>query len=244
MFIFLLASAFNPADFSLTSLSDYPNCAPSFTPASPFARSRSHLDHIYKSTLPSKSELIVQNRIIEIEWAVKNNKEFVPSPKPVRKERKKRGKKASRRDRAIENLTTGLGGDVDENGNDTIMQVDEFGMKITSRGHGHSHKLGGLSGTEFGLEITNTTSNGNLSNLASGSSPRLFKRLFVDVEEGDLDLGDGGDGVEDVRTPVKKPKLADLGSNDDEMASEDEVEVEVWGELPPAPVKEKPVAAS
>lgn len=124
------------------------------------------------------------------------------------------------------------------------MQVDEDGAKHVFRGH--DVKLGGSSATEFGTEITNTNSDGNSAlgrNPAPESSPRLFKRMFVDVEEGNLDQGDEGDGVEIVKTPIKKMKFSGLGDESD-MASEDEVEVVVWGELPSAPMKDKKATVS
>jgi len=67
-------------------------------------------------------------RIIEIEWAVKNNKEFVPSPKPPRKAKKKKGKAAPMVD-------------------DTAMDVDDQNeLKLGSRRRERA---------EFGLELTN-----------------------------------------------------------------------------------------
>ncbi|KAF9448144.1 kinesin-domain-containing protein [Macrolepiota fuliginosa MF-IS2] len=183
----------------------------------------------------------LKERIIELEWAVKNNKDFVPSPKPPRKEKKK-GRKGNRKSRESENVH--IIADGNGNASGVFMQADEDIVKPASGGQACDFKPGGSSATgmEFGMEITNTTYNGNstLEEIAaSGSSPRLSKRLFVDVEEGNPDRGDGGDdGIEDIQTPPKKMKFGGLGDIY-EIASEDEVEEEVWGELPSAPVKGK-----
>lgn len=72
--------------------------------------------------------LSMGNRIIEIEWAVKNNKEYVPSPKPKKNRNKKK----------LKNLS------IDENKG---MDLDDSG------GRGKSHHY-----PEFGNEVTNTDS--------------------------------------------------------------------------------------
>lgn len=177
------------------------------------------------------------NRIIELDWAVKHNKEFVPTPKPPRKEKKRKGRRGGRKPRNAENNTA-----APEDDENVGMQMEEDSKPI-SRNHDHGHKLGSSSATEFGMEITNTT-NGSMTHggtVASGSSPRLSKRLFTDVEDDNRDRSSGDDRAEgDLRTPTKKAKLADLGDQDS-LASEDEVEVEV---VPQAPLKGKAVAAS
>jgi hypothetical protein len=83
------------------------------------------------------------------------------------------------------------------------------------------------------MEITNTDSNGEFTQggiVASASSPKLFKRLFADVEKKEWDQGDGNDGSEDQRTP-KKAKLA-KPEFDDGIISEEEVQAECWRGLP------------
>jgi hypothetical protein len=77
------------------------------------------------------------NRIIEIEWAFKNDKEYVPSPKPSKKSKKKRRVKSY------------LGRE------NTAMDRDEGGgsdMRVVDR-DGRSEAVVG-----FGMEITNTES--------------------------------------------------------------------------------------
>ncbi|KAJ3566458.1 hypothetical protein NP233_g6991 [Leucocoprinus birnbaumii] len=181
----------------------------------------------------------LKERIIELEWAVKNNKEFVPTPKPPRKEKK--GKKGSRKGQPTESDSADPNSELNESGRgtDTDILMDEDAKPI-ARDYDYHHKFGSSSVTEFGMEITNTTSNGSGmahggSVIASGSSPRLCKRLFADVED---NRDQDGDGVQDARTP-KKVKLTDLKASDG-LDSEDEVEGEVWqGELQSAPLKER-----
>ena len=78
--------------------------------------------------------LSMGNRIIEIEWAVKNEKEYVPSPKPPRKNKSK--KKSKNRSA----------------GEDYAMDVDDSGAGGSGKNH-HS-----FPGSEFGNEVTNTDS--------------------------------------------------------------------------------------
>ncbi|KAG6902157.1 hypothetical protein C0995_003631 [Termitomyces sp. Mi166 len=81
-----------------------------------------------ESYVPDNAKL--KERIIEIEWAVKNNREFVPTPKPPRKAKKQKTKAAP-----VE--------DVD-------MDVDEGKPKPPN---------GRLHEATFGLELTNTSTN-------------------------------------------------------------------------------------
>jgi len=74
------------------------------------------------------------NRIIEIEWAVKHDKEYVPSPKPPRKNKNKKKSKSR---------------PVDENDG---MDVDD------NCGAGGSGKNHDPFSSEFGNEVTNTDS--------------------------------------------------------------------------------------
>ena len=64
------------------------------------------------------------NRIIEIEWAFKNNKDYVPSPKPSRRTK---NKKRARSHLGREN--TGIGEDMQV---DRRSEAVEFGMEITN----------------------------------------------------------------------------------------------------------------
>jgi kinesin family protein 22 len=87
-------------------------------------------------------------RIIEIEWSVKHNKEFVPSPKRPKKTRsKKKGKNASGSGLKVE-----LAEPIVEGTADAPMDVDEevqgsLGVK--------SYKGKRKNGTRFGSEATN-----------------------------------------------------------------------------------------
>ncbi|KAG5641661.1 hypothetical protein DXG03_004527 [Asterophora parasitica] len=84
-----------------------------------------------ESYVPDNVKL--KERIIEIEWAVKNDKEFVPSPKPPRKSKKKKSK-------------TVAAPVVDE---DAAMDVDDD-AEIKSTTTRRRQKA------EFGMELTNT----------------------------------------------------------------------------------------
>jgi kinesin family member 22 len=64
------------------------------------------------------------NRIIEIEWAFKNNKDYVPSPKRSRKSKNKRKVKSHL---GRENTAMGEGIKVDRRS-----EAIEFGMEITN----------------------------------------------------------------------------------------------------------------
>lgn len=78
-------------------------------------------------------------RIIEIEWAVKNNKPFKASPK---KPKRKKTKKASRDEKRTSSTTEApavvLKDSRDENSNSN--------MNVNSNAHAASHGLGGLNG--------------------------------------------------------------------------------------------------
>ncbi|KXN84644.1 Kinesin-like protein KIF22 [Leucoagaricus sp. SymC.cos] len=186
----------------------------------------------------------LKERIIELEWAVKNNKDFVPTPKPPRKEKKK-GKKGGSRKEEVSEKEGGIAApECRENVFEwSGMQVDEDDVvgKPTSRDQDH-RKLGSSSVTEFGMEITNTALNGFTTQGGmpeSGSIARLSKRLFVDIGDENRDQGDV---TKDLRTP-KKARLTDSEEHAG-MDSEDEVEVEIWRELATAPMKEQKAAAS
>ncbi len=72
------------------------------------------------------------NRIIEIDWAVKNNKEYIPSPKP-----KKKGKKSKSRS----NTNT----------------QDKMNVDRSTEGSGYQNDQW-TRNAEFGMEVTNTES--------------------------------------------------------------------------------------
>ena len=63
------------------------------------------------------------NRIIEIEWAVKNDKEFVPTPKRPRKAKKKKG---GRVESAMEEDNG------EESGSRRAGRGGQFGMELTN----------------------------------------------------------------------------------------------------------------
>ena len=75
------------------------------------------------SFLASVSPMVVihGNRIIEIEWAFKNNKDYVPSPKP--RNRKSKNKRKGKSHLGRENTAKDEGG---------MQAVVEFGMEITN----------------------------------------------------------------------------------------------------------------
>jgi kinesin family member 22 len=76
--------------------------------------------------------LVRMDRIIEIEWAVQNNKAFVPSPKPPRKSKAKKARSAGR-ERTVE---AEIPMDVDQN---VEQKADrsraEFGNELTNTGY-------------------------------------------------------------------------------------------------------------
>ena len=215
-------------------------CALTIAVAS-FALSWSRL--FYLTAIPTRCQLGTDcpNRIIELEWAVKNNKDFIPTPKPPRREKKKEKKKRNVEDWSTENNTTGLNGEENDYGLSGMeMQMNEK-MNSSSQNHTHHHKLGDSSATEFGVEITNTTSHGSsaIHATVSGSSPRLCKRLYTVVE----DENEYDDRTSEKRTP-KKVKITGLEELDSSV-SEDEVEVEVWREkILPVALKERDIVAS
>jgi kinesin family protein 22 len=107
------------------------------------------------------------HRIIEIEWSVENNKEYVPTPKPPRKQR------TSKQPRKLRSKSN-PGQEVDlENkslaGNDEAMEVDDDNCAAEpSKAATKGQRL--IKMAEFGMEVTNT-----------GSS--LSKRSFADTQE-------------------------------------------------------------
>ena len=145
-------------------------------------------------------------------------------------------------DRLTENNTAGLDGEENDYGLSGIeMQMNEK-TDSSSQNHMHHHELGDSSATEFGVEITNTTSHGSnaIHATVSGSSPRLCKRLYTVVEdENEYD----DNRTSEKRTP-KKVKITGLEELDSSV-SEDEVEVEVWREkMLPVTLKERDIVAS
>jgi len=191
------------------------------------------------AAIPTHCELGTDcpNRIIELDWAVKNNKDFVPTPKHPRRERKKE-KKGSVEDWMAKTNTPGPDGEESDYGLSGMeMRMDENTNSI-SQNHAHHHKLEGSSATEFGAEITNTTSHGNHTiygrhvTALPGSSLRSCKRLFAIVE-------DENEHDEDRASETRTPKKVRVTDPKDNLVSEDEVEVEVWREeLLPVAMKE------
>ncbi|KAK1230587.1 hypothetical protein PQX77_006324 [Marasmius sp. AFHP31] len=136
-------------------------------------------------------------KIIEIEWAVKNERPFVPSPKPQRTKGK------SKKERKLERKSHTQSRDIVEEGEgkenphplseDDQMDVDEVASSLSLEG-------------AFGVEITNETN-------ANNSKRRR------DEEEGD-DMG--GEGMEE--TPAKRAKTVPVplvvvyGSDGEELA--------------------------
>ncbi|CAA7268260.1 unnamed protein product [Cyclocybe aegerita] len=99
----------------------------------------------------------LKERIIEIEWAVKNDREYVPSPKPQRKAKKSKKSKANREN--------------PERREDAMaMDIDDCGAIV---GGSKDRSAGGATESEFGMEVTNT----------DGLSKSLSKRSFADTEE-------------------------------------------------------------
>ncbi|KAF8903894.1 kinesin-like protein [Gymnopilus junonius] len=94
------------------------------------------LDLYRKAETYVPDNIKLKERIIEIEWSVKNNKEYVPSPKPPKKHKSKKRSKSA------------LGQENPET--DDAMMVDSCGL---SRGQSHLD-----SAAEFGTEVTNTES--------------------------------------------------------------------------------------
>jgi len=88
-----------------------------------------------ESYVPDNIKL--KERIIEIEWAVKNNKPFMPSPKRPRRQRRKKGKAAPA---VIDNAA---------------MDVDSENQAPKVNGHRRLR-------ADFGMELTNTNIDGNV----------------------------------------------------------------------------------
>lgn len=69
-------------------------------------------------------------RIIEIEWAVKSNRQYVPSPKPPKKNK---NKKKSKNRSADENNAMDVGGGCGTDGkNHHSLLISEFGSEMTN----------------------------------------------------------------------------------------------------------------
>jgi kinesin family protein 22 len=98
------------------------------------------------------------HRIIEIEWSVKNNKEYVPSP------RKQRKTKTSKQPRLRSNLGQEFKLPAEVDDNDHTAGPSKFAMEGQQR-------FGNVA--EFGMEVTNTDS----------PNKSLSKRSFADTQE-------------------------------------------------------------
>ena len=121
-------------------------------------------------------------RIIEIEWAVKNGKEFVPSPKPPRKMKNKN--KKTKGSRLNENAM-----DVDGENNSNNIKNENDAESAKGANSCPSLLKMTMPVSAFGMEVTNA------------DSPNLnrSKRSYVDVD--DLAVLKG-----QMMTPVKRPK--------------------------------------
>jgi kinesin family protein 22 len=96
------------------------------------------------------------HRIIEIEWSVKNNKEYVPSP------RKQRKAKSSKQPRSKSNL-----GQEPE----LLAEVDDEDHAGSPSKFAAKQQFANVA--EFGMEVTNTDS----------PNKSLSKRSFADIQE-------------------------------------------------------------
>ncbi|KAF8191738.1 kinesin-like protein, partial [Pholiota molesta] len=96
------------------------------------------LDLYRKAETYVPDNIKLKERIIEIEWAVKNDKEYVPSPKPARRTKTKKRTKS--------NL-----GPENPPVEDDAMEVDDSGSNMAKRARP-------ASAGEFGMEMTNMDS--------------------------------------------------------------------------------------
>ncbi len=125
-------------------------------------------------------------RIIEIEWAVKNGKEFVPSPKPPRKTKSKN--KKTKGSRLNDNAMVVDGENENENENDA--ESVEGGSKYPSL------LKTTMPMSEFGMEVTNVPD-------AGSPSLNRSKRSYADAD----DLA----ALKGQMTPMKRQKRGDVG---------------------------------
>ncbi|TFK19328.1 kinesin-domain-containing protein [Coprinopsis marcescibilis] len=120
------------------------------------------LDLYRKAETYVPDNIKLKERIIEIEWAVKNERPYVPSPKPVKKQRQRREKSKMR-----------SGGGEEENAHDDAlggMDVEhEGGKEAAAAGHGYTNS------SEFGVELTNE----------GGLNSSVSKRTYDDCLESD-----------------------------------------------------------
>ncbi|KAG6810212.1 hypothetical protein H0H92_012858 [Tricholoma furcatifolium] len=93
-----------------------------------------------ESYVPDNIKL--KERIIEIEWAVKNNRVFVPSPRKSRKHKKSKAVPNENRDMDVDEDTTrgpkAKQFEMDEFG--VLRQASEFGIELTNAGGGSPSK--------------------------------------------------------------------------------------------------------
>ncbi|RXW20557.1 hypothetical protein EST38_g5299 [Candolleomyces aberdarensis] len=138
-----------------------------------------------ESYVPDNMKL--KERIIEIEWAVKNGREYVPSPKPQKqhkKHKKNRSNKAS---------TASSSHEDQEN---EAMDMDISGGAGNGGVKGKTRIMSPTS--EFGVELTNAGETG-----VPGGNTSLTKRPFADTEDDqEVDSGiDHGHGMIATQTP-------------------------------------------
>ncbi|KAG2008077.1 kinesin, variant 2 [Coprinopsis cinerea AmutBmut pab1-1] len=153
------------------------------------------LDLYRKAETYVPDNIKLKERIIEIEWAVKNGKPYIPSPKPPRKQKSK--KSSSSRLRKEHRV---------ESENENTAPVEDGGLTADSVTSSRESSSSGFDGSatmkaplllatlppaEFGTELTNT------------------KRPYM----------------EDVKTPVKRQRRGDVGYEIETIEEEREVEV-------------------
>ena len=124
------------------------------------------------------------DRIIEIEWAVRNHKAFVPSPKPARKSKARKTRTAGR-EHTTENETPM---DVDQNVEQIVDRYrPEFGDELTNIGNAGKRHMDGLVGeveTPFKRQklsakvVAIESSDGEDNELVSRSPTKTEKRNF------------------------------------------------------------------
>ncbi|KAI3614956.1 microtubule motor [Moniliophthora roreri] len=148
------------------------------------------LDLYRKAETYVPDNIKLKERIIEIEWAVKNNKPFQPSPKrPKKTKAKKKGKKDKDREETKENPLS-----------DDQMDVEEVAETLFGA---------------FGMEITNATGDDGQEAIDDVGSPSKSKSTSASPgkrRRADGDIGPGVDGA----TPAKKPRTKALVYDSDE----------------------------
>ncbi|KAF8623194.1 hypothetical protein AX17_007517 [Amanita inopinata Kibby_2008] len=147
------------------------------------------LDLYRKAETYVPNNVKLKERIIEIEWAVKNDTAFVPSPKP-RKKQRTRSKRTKTRTVAHES-------DAEDEGAAVSRMEGEGEGEQVGKSKGGKHRKGE---SDFGFEITNVDGGGSNSTNAKRPHSPCKKGGAADAE------GDGDGDEETVETPPKKQK--------------------------------------